>query len=206
MTRHVAPAEAAVTEHASTTAQRVAPSLLRGLRILARDPRQLVPVLNAQLRLRGTHVPLSARLWGRACVSGRGRISFGERVRLVGTTVPVELATSGLGTVTIGAGSYVNYGTSIAALESVSIGAGCHIGQYAIINDNDYHDLHDRSVVPPSAPVVLEDRVWLGARVIVLKGVRIGHDAVIGAGSVVTRDVPPRTLSVGVPARVIKQL
>lgn len=184
----------------------VARSLSSGLRTVARDPRRLWQVLNAQLRLRGTHLPLSVRLWGRVRVSGRSGITFGDRVRITGTTVPVELATSGTGTLTIGAGSYLNYGTSIAALASVSIGEACHIGQYAIINDNDYHDLHDRSKVPPSAPVVLEDRVWLGARVIVLKGVRIGHDAVIGAGSVVTRDVPPRTLSVGVPARVIKQL
>jgi acetyltransferase-like isoleucine patch superfamily enzyme len=53
--------------------------------------------------------------------------------------------------------------------------------------------------------VVIEDRVWLGARAIVLKGVRIGHDAVIGAGAVVTSDVPPRSVAVGVPARVVRQ-
>ena len=48
------------------------------------------------------------------------------------------------------------------------------------------------------------DRVWLGAKVTVLKGVTIGNDAVIGAGSVVTKDIPPHGIAVGVPAQVIK--
>jgi acetyltransferase-like isoleucine patch superfamily enzyme len=55
-----------------------------------------------------------------------------------------------------------------------------------------------------SKPIILEDDVWLGARVIVLKGVTIGQGAVIGAGSVVTRDIPPHSVAVGQPARVVK--
>jgi maltose O-acetyltransferase len=51
---------------------------------------------------------------------------------------------------------------------------------------------------------VLQDNVWLGNRVIVLPGVTIGHDAVVGAGAVVSRDIPPRSVAVGVPAQVIK--
>ena len=49
------------------------------------------------------------------------------------------------------------------------------------------------------------ERAWLGNRSIVLKGVTIGHDAVVAAGTVVTKDVPPRTLAAGVPARVIRE-
>jgi maltose O-acetyltransferase len=56
------------------------------------------------------------------------------------------------------------------------------------------------------APVILEENVWLGARVIVLPGVTIGAGSVIGASSVVIDDVPPRCLAVGLPARVIRQL
>lgn len=56
----------------------------------------------------------------------------------------------------------------------------------------------------PRRPVVIEDDVWLGARVIVMPGVRIGSQAVVGAGSVVTRDVPPRAVVVGVPARAVR--
>jgi acetyltransferase-like isoleucine patch superfamily enzyme len=57
-----------------------------------------------------------------------------------------------------------------------------------------------------SAPVTIEDRVWIGARAMVLKGVTIGHDSIIGAGSIVTRDVPPLCVAVGQPARVIRRI
>lgn len=55
------------------------------------------------------------------------------------------------------------------------------------------------------APVVIENDVWLGANVLVLPGVRIGEGAVIGAGSVVTRSVPPMAVAVGNPARVVRE-
>lgn len=55
-----------------------------------------------------------------------------------------------------------------------------------------------------SEPIVIEDRVWIGSNVVVLPGVRIGYGAVIGAGSVVTRDIPPMTIAVGAPCRVVR--
>ena len=57
-----------------------------------------------------------------------------------------------------------------------------------------------------TAPVVIEDDVWLGTNAIILPGVRIGAGSIVGAGAVVTEDVPPRCISAGVPARVIRQL
>ena len=57
-----------------------------------------------------------------------------------------------------------------------------------------------------SGPIILEENVWLGARVIVLRGVTVGAGSVIGAGSVVTRDIPPRSVAAGLPARVIRAL
>jgi acetyltransferase-like isoleucine patch superfamily enzyme len=56
-----------------------------------------------------------------------------------------------------------------------------------------------------SKPVTIESDVWLGAKVIVLKGTRIGKGSVVGAGSVVTKSIPPYSVAVGVPARVIKK-
>ena len=53
-------------------------------------------------------------------------------------------------------------------------------------------------------PVVIEDDVWVGSRVIILKGVTIGRGSVIAAGSVVTRSIPPYSICAGVPARVLK--
>lgn len=182
------------------------PPLGRAAQRLVRQPSLAWQVLNAQLRLgRRAAVPLTVRLIGRARVEGTGRIAFGDRVLITGTTVPVEFVAWAPGRLTVGARTYINYGVSISAHQLVAIGEDCLIGQYVIINDNDYHDVVQKRRLPPSAPVVIEDRVWLGARAIVLKGVRIGHDAVIGAGAVVTSDIPPRSVAVGVPARVVRQ-
>jgi galactoside O-acetyltransferase len=57
-----------------------------------------------------------------------------------------------------------------------------------------------------SEPIVIEDRVWIGSHAVVLPGVHIGYGAVIGAGSVVTRDIPPMTVALGVPARVARPI
>jgi acetyltransferase-like isoleucine patch superfamily enzyme len=182
------------------------PSGTRALRRLLREPQMAWYLLNAQLRLRGrARVPPSVRLVGRACVEGGGAVELGEAVVIRGTRVPVELIAHRGGRIEVGAGTFINYGVSVSAHESVRIGRDCHIGHYAFIYDNDYHDIEDKRRLPPSAPVVLEDRVWLGTRVQVLKGVRIGHDSVIGAGSVVTRDIPPRSIAVGMPAKVVKR-
>lgn len=103
----------------------------------------------------------------------------------------------------IGNGTYLNRNTEIVAARSVSIGRDCKIARDVIIMDTDQHALPNGRLV--AEPVVIGDRVWIGARAIVLKGVSIGHDAVIGAGSVVTRDVPPGAVAAGVPARVLRQ-
>lgn len=183
------------------------PTLLAGLQLVMRHPSLGLQIINAQLhRRRRIRIPRSVRLRGRAWIGGGGRITLGERVRINGDTVRVELVAWPRGHLSIGEGTCINYGTTISAHQSVYIGRDSMIGQYAIINDNDYHDLEHRYQTPPSQPVVLEDRVWLGARVIVLPGVRIGHDSVISAGSVVTRDIPAGCIAAGHPARVVRRL
>ena len=57
-----------------------------------------------------------------------------------------------------------------------------------------------------AAPIVIERNVWLGAGATVLQGVTVGSDAVVAAGAIVTRDVPPRTLVAGVPGRVLREI
>jgi len=122
--------------------------------------------------------------------------------------VPLELAVGVGATLEIGDRSFINYGGSISAMSSVSIGADATIGPHCLILDNDFHELDPgrRNEMPASRPVVLEQNVWLGARVIVLPGVRIGKNSAIGAGSVVTKDIPPDVVAAGVPARVIRKL
>lgn len=57
-----------------------------------------------------------------------------------------------------------------------------------------------------SEPIGIEDKVWIGSNAVVLPGVRIGYGSVIGAGSVVTRDIPPMTVAVGTPCRVVRHI
>jgi len=106
-------------------------------------------------------------------------------------------------------GDYValSPGVRITAAHSITIGDSCSIAQRVFVTDADWHDLYHRVFPPgPTAPVVLEDNVWLCDGVIVCKGVRIGRNSVAGAGAVVTRDVPPNTVVAGNPARPVKRI
>jgi maltose O-acetyltransferase len=166
-------------------------------------------VVRARWWLRkATSVGSRVRLRGHPLISNHGRMVIGSRVQLVSTAARLELVTLPGGTLEIGERTLVNYGGSIAAAESVRIGARCLIGTHAIIMDNDFHRVEPerRLEWPESRPIAIEDNVWLGARVIVLGGVTIGAGSCIGAGSVVNSDIPPRSLAVGVPARVIRTL
>ena len=103
----------------------------------------------------------------------------------------------------IGNGTYLNRNTLVHASELVRIGRNCKISWDVVIMDTDMHAIPGR---PSVKPVLIEDDVWIGCRVIVLKGVRIGHGAVIAAGSVVTKDVSASTVAAGVPARAVFDL
>jgi acetyltransferase-like isoleucine patch superfamily enzyme len=148
------------------------------------------------------------RVWGRPAVSNLGTLRVGDRARLVSTIATLEIAVGAEGTLEIGESTFINYGCSLGVTELVRIGAGSSIGPHVIIMDNDFHRLEPerRNELPPSAPIVLEENVWLGARVTVLRGVTIGAGSVIGATSVVVHDIPPRSLAAGVPARVLRSL
>jgi len=164
-------------------------------------------IMNAQLRLLGkAKAPLSVRLRGRIRLDGGGKVVLGEGVSLNGTVVPIELVTYESGRIEIGEHTFINYGSSIAARDSVKIGSYCHLGHYMFVMDNNQHDVVMHSKLPPSDPVVIEDNVWIGSKVVILPGVRIGSRAVIGAGSVVTKDIPPRCVAAGNPARVLRHL
>lgn len=100
-------------------------------------------------------------------------------------------------------------GTVIAAAESVEIGCDVLCGANTFISDTDWHspDPEERlsGETGTAAPVVIEDNVWLGANVIVLKGLTIGRNSVIGAGSIVTKSIPPNSLAAGTPACIIRE-
>ena len=152
-----------------------------------------------------THVG-TVTLRGRALVVNDGKMVMGDRIRLDGTTVRLEFICAQGASLTIGDGTYFNYGSNVSATNSVSIGKNCDIGQYAIIMDNDYHQVEDHTAMSEGKPVVIEDDVWMGARVTVLGGSHIGRGSVIGAHAVVKGEIPPYSLAVGVPARVVRSI
>jgi acetyltransferase-like isoleucine patch superfamily enzyme len=172
-----------------------------------RDPYLAAALLNAQLRIRGrAQTPLSVRLSGGILIRGTGEVVFGEGITLIGTVAPVEFVSHEGARIVVGDSTFINYGSSISAHELVTIGRHCLLGHYTLILDNNEHDIRVHSVLPPSNPVVIEDHVWIGSRVSILPGVRIGHHAVVGLGSVVTKDIPPHCVAVGNPARVIRNM
>lgn len=148
------------------------------------------------------------RLRGRPAVSNWGRLMIGDRVQLVSTVATLELVTMPGGTLDIRERAFINYGCQIAASNLIRIGRRCLLGTHVMLTDNGFHRLEPerRLERPASAPVVLEDNVWLGARVIVLPGVTVGRDSAVAAGSIVTRDIPSRALAAGIPARVVRNL
>jgi len=95
---------------------------------------------------------------------------------------------------------YMNSDARIFCFNSVTIGEDVAIAEEVMIRDSDNHEVSGRP--HPSAPIVIEDHVWIGMRCTILKGVTIGSGSIIAAGSVVTRDVPPTSLAAGVPATV----
>jgi len=108
------------------------------------------------------------------------------------------------GVLEIGHSTNVNGFAKILVRERVSIGAGCTISWDTQILDNDFHPMTVDGVEQPmSAPVIIEDRVWIGTGAAVLKGVTIGEGAVVAAGAMVTRDVPAKTIVAGSPARPV---
>lgn len=111
--------------------------------------------------------------------------------------------------VSIGRRSSLNQGVIIDGYGGVTIGEGVRIAAYTCINTTD-HEFRDknRMIVDQGficAPVIIEDDVWIGAGTNINKGVKIGRGSVIGSGSVVTKDIPPYSIAVGVPCRVIGQ-
>jgi len=108
--------------------------------------------------------------------------------------------------ITVGKRVFINSGCKFQDQGGITIGDDCLIGHNALLATLN-HDLSPsrRADMHPS-PIIIGRNVWIGANVTVLPGVTIGDNAVIGASSLVTKDVPENTIAVGSPARVIRSL
>ncbi|CQR48735.1 acyltransferase [Haloferax massiliensis] len=109
------------------------------------------------------------------------------------------------GNLSIGEGSRIGDRATINCLDSISIGTDCSISWDVDLADSDFHPITIQGDTKKmTEPIEIGDHVWIGYGASIKKGVTIGDGAVIASDSVVTRDVPERSLAAGVPAKVIK--
>lgn len=108
--------------------------------------------------------------------------------------------------ITIGKNVFINACCHFQDQGGITLGDGCLIGHNVVFATlNHGFAPADRASLYP-APIVLGKNVWIGSNSTLLQGIRIGDNAVIGAGSVVTKDVPANTIVGGVPARILRQI
>jgi acetyltransferase-like isoleucine patch superfamily enzyme len=168
--------------------------------------------------VRLTQVPVSAHIWGwllsrkftrsgilivqpgwpKPRVTNRGGEIYAENCAFF---PGVRLEVWKGGRIFIGNGTYLNRNTEVIAQQEVRIGRDCMIAWDVVIMDTDQHSIDGGP--PVARPVIIGDRVWIGCRAIILKGVHIGDHAVIGAGAIVTHDVPPGGIVTG-PAATLR--
>jgi acetyltransferase-like isoleucine patch superfamily enzyme len=137
-----------------------------------------------------------------------GRLEIGEQTLL---EPDVWITAPGEARVRIGSGTYLNIATMVAAVELVEIGDHCMFANGCFITDGSHRFDDPDKPVPwqgfeTKGPTKVGDNVWCGAHVVITSGVTIGDRCVIGANSVVTRDLPPRSVAAGVPAKVLREV
>lgn len=153
--------------------------------------------INAPLQLGGIttaksnlYTRIAIKGSGDLCVEGSFRLYEGANITIIN------------GGKVILHGGYMNCRAKIVCGGLVEIGDGATIAPDVVIHECDAHKVEGR---PSSKPIHIGNHVWIGEKAIILKGVTIGDGAIIGAGSVVTKDVPARCLAVGNPAKVIRE-
>jgi acetyltransferase-like isoleucine patch superfamily enzyme len=162
----------------------------------------------------GTHVYLGrgTRVQGHRHIHIRGRLVAMERNQIVAVQTHGETRFDP--TLILGNNVSMENDCHVAAAFHVEIHDDVLMASRVYVSDHSHGgataaDLalapNDRPIVS-KGPVVIEAQVWLGENVCVLPGVRIGRSSIIGANSVVTRDIPPRSVAAGVPARVLRTL
>jgi acetyltransferase-like isoleucine patch superfamily enzyme len=137
-----------------------------------------------------------------------GRLELGDGVLFEPN---VWLTGAGAARIRIGDGTFLNMGVQVASLELVEIGAHCMFANGCFVTDADHRFDDPEKPVPwhgftTKGPTRIADNVWCGANVVITSGVTVGERCVIGANSVVNRDLPAFSIAVGAPAKVVKTI
>ena len=141
-----------------------------------------------------------------------GPISIGDYTTLIATMdkrirLTAWMANGKSGKVDIGKHCLICPGTRIMSATSITVSDDCMTAQNVCITDADWHDLYDRSApVGNTEEIFIGRNVWIGDSTMVCKGVHIGENAIIGAGSIVTKDIPANAIAAGNPATVVRYL
>ena len=155
-----------------------------------------------QLRYPNALIGKRVIIKGSLKISGKVKVEIGDDCRL-GKQVKIY----GSGQLLVGQNVLLN-GPDIGCFCKIVIGDNCLISDCFLI-DNNYHNTepHLRHQLPlhsASAPIDIEQNVWIGARATVMKGVSIGRDSVIGLGSIIRKSVPPNAVVIGNPQIIVK--
>lgn len=186
----------------------------------------------AGYRLRYPHVEFGrgVAIQGKLIIRGKGKVHIGDHTTIHGTLIidssgevivsnncgfgcyrhQINRLTARVPTARIFIGPHSFYnGAEITALTSIEIGKRCNISD-VLIEDDDYHSVEiDRwnpAARVKSFPITVGENVWIGSRSVVLKGVSIGDNSVVGLGTVVRKSVPGNCIVIGNPQQIVKQL
>ncbi len=182
-------------------------TLVEAFRLFAQKTTSLIKI--SILRLRGYNIDYSVLLRGnnnffqsvKNSITISGKVTLGRATRMTA---------GGSGKVHIGENVLVDDSTFIMAHEKIEIGKNTTIAAFCFITDFN-HSYKNGSVSVleqgyETKPISIGKNVWIGTHCIVLPGIKIGDGSIIGAGSVVTHDVPENSIAVGNPARIVKKI
>ncbi|MCG2621161.1 sugar O-acetyltransferase [Arthrobacter sp. I2-34] len=165
--------------------------------VLARASREAIRMAAEYSRIWAAHPDTAARILRRLLGS------IGE-----GTEIRAPLYVDYGKNITVGARTFINYNLTALDVVGITIGDDVQIGpNVQLLTPTHPLDAQQRrDKLEAGKPIVIEDNVWLGGGVIVLPGVTIGENTVVGAGAIVTKDLPPNVVATGRPAKIRRGL
>jgi len=161
------------------------------------------------LLLRGTQVPFSSKI-SKFSINWPHQLSVGRNCLFENDLIfKYDSIWQNGPNITIGDNCFIGNNTEFNISERISIGDNCLIASYCKFIDHDHGFSEINKLIrlqePKMTPIIIEDNVWIGTNCIILKGVTIGSGSIIGAGSVVTKNVSPNEVWCGSPAKFQKK-